>query len=245
MIAATFLGEVVAWFADGANWSGPGGIPNRFFEYAEITFVSIAIASVIGLPLGFLLGHLGKGALVAINVSNIGRAIPSLALLVLTVQITGIGNTPAIVALVALSVPPIVTNTYVGMRGVDRDVREAAHGMGMTGWQRLTRVEAPLALPLVMAGLRTSTVQVAATASLAAVVASGGFGRYIVDGLATQDYVQVFAGAVLVAGFCIALELGLGLVEARVAPGRVRLESPAAHRAVPGLAGTAAPAGPS
>lgn len=239
-----FAGDVFAWFTSSTQWQGANGIPNRFGEYAEVTFLSMAIAIVVSLPVGLVLGHFGRGGLLAINVSNVGRAIPSLALLVLTVQITGIGNAPAIVALVALAVPPIVTNTYVGMRGVDPDIREAAEGMGMNGWQRMWRVEAPLALPLVMAGVRTSTVQVAATASLAAVVASGGFGRYIVDGLATRDYVQVFAGAVLVAFFCIVLELSLGVVEARVSRRRSRLPSPTAHRAVPGLAGTAAPAGP-
>jgi len=239
-----FAGDVIEWFGAPDQWQGEAGIPHRLGEYAEITFVAIGIALVIALPIGLVLGHFGRGGLVAINVSNIGRAIPSLALLVLTVQVTGIGNAPAIVALVALAVPPIVTNTYVGMRGVDPDVREAAEGMGMSGRQRLWRVEAPLALPLIMAGVRTSTVQVAATASLAAVVASGGLGRYIVDGLATRDHVQVFAGAVLVALFCIAIELALGQVEARAARRGVRLPSPTAHRAVPGLAGAAAPAGP-
>lgn len=225
-MSAGFLADVFEWFTAPGQWRGANGIPNRFGEYAEVTFVAMAVALAFALPVGLVLGHLGRGGLVAINVSNIGRAIPSLALLVLTVQITGIGNAPAIVALVALAVPPIVTNTYVGMRGVDTDIREAAEGMGMSRWQRLWRVEAPLALPLVMAGVRTSTVQVAATASLAAVVASGGFGRYIVDGLATRDYVQVFAGAVLVALFCIVLELSLGVVEARVSRRRSRFPSP-------------------
>jgi osmoprotectant transport system permease protein len=128
------------------------------------------------------------------------------------VQITGIGTTPALVALIALAIPPILTNTFVGMREVDRDVREAAHGMGMTGIQQLVRVEAPLAAPLAMAGIRTSAVQVVATATLAAVVGSGGLGRYIVDGFASRDFTQVFSGALLVAALSLAVEVVLGRV---------------------------------
>ena len=244
-MSSSFAGDVVAWFTAREHWEGAGGVPNRLAEHLGMSATALAISLAIALPLGFVLGHLGRGGFIAINLSNVGRAIPSFALLVLTVQITGIGTTPAVVALVALAVPPIVTNTYVGMRGVDPDVREASHGMGMTGWQQLWRVEARLALPLVMAGVRTSAVQVVATATLAAVVASGGLGRFIVDGFASSDYPQVFAGALLVAGLSLFLEVMLGLVEARVAPHRVRLDSPAAHRAVPGMAGAAIPAGPS
>lgn len=214
-----FLGEVARWFGDPANWSGAGGVPNRLVEHLVLSGVAIVIALAVALPIGFSLGHTGRGGLLAINVSNAGRAIPSFALLVLTVQVTGIGRTPAIVALVALAIPPVVTNTYVGMRGVDADIREAAHGMGMTGWQQLRRIEAPLALPLVMAGVRTSTVQVVATATLAAIVASGGLGRFIVDGFASNDYVEVFAGALLVAILCILLEIAFGVIQARLAPG--------------------------
>ncbi|HEX7167651.1 MAG TPA: ABC transporter permease [Acidimicrobiales bacterium] len=237
--------EAVEWFTASEQWSGPSGIPARLVEHAQMSATAIAIALAIALPVGLVLGHVGRGGVLAINVSNVGRAIPSFALLVLAVQVTGIGTAPTVIALVALAVPPIVTNAYVGMRGVDRDVREAAHGMGMTAWQQLWRVEARLALPLVMAGVRTSAVQCVATATLGAVVASGGLGRFIVDGFASQDYGQVVGGAVLVALSCIALEVGLGVVEARVTPRRVSLASPAAHRALPGLAGTVAPAGPS
>ena len=140
----------------------------------------------------------GRGGTLAINVANVGRAVPSFALLVLGFQLLGrhllfgLGALPAYFALVALAIPPMVTNTFVGMREVDPDVREAARGMGMTGGQMLRRVEMPLAVPLIMAGIRTAGVQVVATATLAAVVGWGGLGRFIVDGFGQQDYVQLF-----------------------------------------------------
>lgn len=235
-----FIAEVAEWFGRAENWSGAAGVPNRLLEHLAISGVALGIALAVALPVGFVLGHTGRGGLVAINVSNAGRAIPSFALLVLTVQVTGIGRTPAIVALVALAVPPVITNTYVGMRAVDADLREAAHGMGMTGWQQLRRIEAPLALPLVMAGVRTSTVQVIATATLAAVVASGGLGRFIVDGFASNDYVEVFAGALLVGALCIGVEAAFGGVQLWLdrrrhrPPGTDDVANPSA--ALPGMA---------
>src|SRR5213075_2732728 len=175
-----------------------------------------------GLPVGLILGHTGKGAAIAINVSNIGRAIPSLALLVLGVQLFGIGAKPAFLALVALAIPPIVTNSYTGIREVDADVREAARGMGMTGRAVLWRVEVPMAVPLIMAGIRTAGVQVVATATLAAVVAWGGLGRYIIDGVAQKDTVQVFAGALIVAVISMMTEVGLGITQRALTPTGVR-----------------------
>jgi osmoprotectant transport system permease protein len=194
---------------------------------------------VIALPVGIWLGHRGRGGAVAINLANVGRAVPSLAILALTQQAIGLsgwpgfGARPAFVALVALAVPPLVTNAYVGMRGVDPDVVEAARGMGMTGAEVLRRVELPIALPLVMAGVRTAAVQVVATASLAAVTAWGGLGRFIVDGFGQRDNAQIVAGALLVALMALATELGLGRVQRAVVskgldPGRPGLaEAPA------------------
>jgi osmoprotectant transport system permease protein len=218
VVAMSFLGDVVGWFTTGAHWTGDSGVPNRVWEHVWISGVSVIIALLIALPLGLALGHLGRGGFLAVNVSNVGRAIPSFGLLVLSVQAFGIGSTPAYIALVALAVPPIVTNSYVGVREVDSDVREAARGMGMSGTQMLVRVETPMALPLVMAGVRTAAVQVVATATLAALVGSGGLGRYIVLGLATQDRVETFAGGILVALLAMLTEVVLGLVERRVTP---------------------------
>lgn len=210
-----FLADVVDWFARAETWQGPAGVPHRLAEHLQLSAVSLAIALAVAVPIGLVLGHTGRGGALAVNLANVGRALPSFAILVVMVQITGIGTTPAYVALVALAIPPILTNTYVGMREVDADVKEAAHGMGMTAAQLLGRVEAPLALPLIMAGVRTSAVQVVATATLAAVVASGGLGRYIVDGFANQDHPQIFAGALLVAALSLAVDAALGFAQAR------------------------------
>jgi osmoprotectant transport system permease protein len=173
-------------------------------------------ALVVALPPSLLLGHLRRFGALAVNVSNIGRAVPSFAVLVFAAQVLGIGAQPAFIALFALAIPPLVTNTYVGMAGVDAEIRESARGMGMTGWQSLVRIEVPVALPVLLAGVRTAAVQVVATASLAALVAWGGLGRYIVDGLAQRDFVQVFAGALLVALLSILTELTLALLQRAV-----------------------------
>ncbi|TMC29859.1 MAG: ABC transporter permease [Chloroflexi bacterium] len=175
--------------------------------------ISLLAAAVIALPIGITLGHFGRGGNLAINVSNVGRAIPSFAILVLAVQLVGIGALPAFLALVALGVPPILTNSYVGMREVDPEVREAATGMGMRQRLILWRIELPIALPLIMAGVRTSAVNIVATATLAALVAWGGLGRFIVDGLSQRDYAQLFAGALLVALLSTAVELGLAAAQ--------------------------------
>jgi osmoprotectant transport system permease protein len=215
-----FWRNVFEWFGDGDNWSGVDGVPNRLWEHLQLSGVAVLIAMAIALPIALVLGHIGRGGFLAVNVSNIGRAVPSFAILVLAQQVTHeIGTKPAMIALVALAVPPILTNTYVGVRAVDADVRESARGMGMTGTQVLTRVEAPLAMPVVMAGIRTAAVQVIATATLAALIAGGGLGRYVIDGLAQQDYVKLFAGALLVALFAVVTELSLGKVQRLVTPG--------------------------
>jgi osmoprotectant transport system permease protein len=213
-----FLGLVAQWFLDGSHWQGAGGVPQRVLEHLLMSGASVAAAVVIALPIGVALGHSGRGGNLAINISNIGRAIPSFALLVLALQLVGIGAKPAFVALVALAIPPIVTNSFVGIRDVDADVREAARGMGMRERAILLRVELPIALPLVMAGIRTAAVNVVATATLAALVAWGGLGRFIVDGLAQKDYVQLFAGAFLVAILSLVVELALGLFQRLTVP---------------------------
>ncbi|MCA1683255.1 MAG: ABC transporter permease subunit [Actinobacteria bacterium] len=213
-----FLGDVARWLTASAQWHGTNGIPHRLYEHVTMSGAAIVTAAVIALPVGIVLGHLNRGGSLAVNVSNVGRAIPSFAILVLAAQVFGIGAVPAFCALVALAVPPMVTNAFVGMREVDADLRESARGMGMTGRQMLVRVELPVALPLVMAGIRTAAVQVVATATLAAVVAWGGLGRYIVDGLAQRDNVQVFGGALVVAVLSIATELALAGVQRLVVP---------------------------
>jgi osmoprotectant transport system permease protein len=218
-----FFGDVVDWFRDGSHWSGDDGVIHRLAEHVQISLVSLLIAAAIALPIGVVLGHTRRGGLIAINTSNVGRALPTLAVLILLVQIFGIGDPPGplaflgslptLIALVALAMPPMLTNAYVGMTDVDPDVRESAEGMGMSGAQQLLRVELPIALPLVMAGVRTAAVAVVATATLAAYIGWGGLGRYIIDGLASQDNVEVFAGAVLVALLSVVVEFGLAAVQ--------------------------------
>ena len=218
----SFLEAVVRWFASPAHWQGDGGIPHRLEEHVVMSLAATAAAAVIALPVGLVLGHLGRGGPLAINVSNVGRALPSFAILVLAVQVVGIGAAPAFLALVALAVPPMVTNAFVGMRDVDQQLRDAARGLGMGDLRLLVRVELPNAVPVVMAGVRTAGVQVVATATLAALVGWGGLGRYIVDGLSQRDFVQVFAGALLVAALSAAAELGLALLQRLLTPAGLR-----------------------
>jgi osmoprotectant transport system permease protein len=211
------LGDLAAWFSTAAHWRGTGGIPQRLWEHVQLSGAAVLTALVIALPIGLVLGHLNKGGFVALNVANIGRAVPSIGVLVLAQSAFGIGEMPAYVALVALAIPPVVTNAFIGVRDVDADIREAARGMGMTARQVLRRVELPLAAPLIVAGIRTAAVQVVATATLAALIAGGGLGRFIVDGLAQRDTGQLLGGAILVAVLSVATEAGLGRVQRRMA----------------------------
>lgn len=217
----------LAWFTDPAHWQGSDGIPIRVFEHLELSALAVAIGLAIALPAGLWLGHTGRGAFVAVNVANLGRALPSLALLALALPLAfalhlGLGFWPTLFALVPLTIPPILTNTYVAVRGVDREVVEAARGMGLEERTILRAVELPIALPLILSGIRTAAVNVIATATLGALVAGGGLGRYIVDGLALQEYERLFAGALLVAFLAIAVEIGMGQVDRRVVSPGIR-----------------------
>ena len=220
--------SLIKWFADAAHWSGPDGIPTRLLEHLQLSAESVAIGAAIALPIGIVLGHYGRLGNLAINLSNVGRALPSFGILVIAFQIFGLGDLPIILSLTALAIPPMVTNSYVGLREVDPDIKDAARGMGYRGLAQLLRVELPLAVPLVMAGIRTSAVQVVATATLAALIAGGGFGRYIVDGLAQFDYPKLLAGAVLVALLALATEVSLAGVERLLTPRGIRLVKVAA-----------------
>lgn len=214
-----FLADVAAWFAEPAHWRGDDGMPNRVREHVVMCLAALVTAAVVALPIGLHLGHTGRGGVLAVNVSNLGRAIPSFAIIVLAAQwFEEIGAKPAFVALVALAIPPMVTNTLTAVAGVDPEVKEAAVGTGLTGFQVLARVEVPMGMPLIMAGVRTSGVQIVATATLAALVGWGGLGRYIVDGLATRDFVEVFAGALAVALLSVVAEVGLARLQRLLVP---------------------------
>ncbi|HSS60504.1 MAG TPA: ABC transporter permease [Candidatus Limnocylindrales bacterium] len=227
----SILMRVVEWFTNPAHWTGPDGIPIRLLQHVLLSAESVLIGALIALPIGIVLGHYGRFGTAAMNISNVGRAIPSFALLALSFQIFGLGDAPIIISLTALAIPPMVTNSYVAMREVDPDIKEAARGMGYRELAQVLRVELPLAVPLVMGGIRTSAVQVVATATLAALIAGGGFGRYIIDGLAQFDYTKLVAGAILVALLALATEAGLAGVERLLIPRGLRLlSSPATKR---------------
>jgi osmoprotectant transport system permease protein len=217
------LNSVLQWLTNPAHWQGSDGIPTRLVQHVQLSAESVAIGALIALPIGIGLGHFGRFGNLAINISNVGRAVPSFGILVIAFQVFGLGDLPIVLALTALAIPPMVTNSYVALREVDPDVKDAARGMGYRRLAQLFRVELPLAVPLIMAGIRTSAVQVVATAALAALIAGGGLGRYIVDGLAQQDYAKEFAGALLVAVLALATEVSLWSVEQLLVPRGIRL----------------------
>jgi osmoprotectant transport system permease protein len=213
-----FLVSVAAWLASPTHWVGSDGIPTRIGEHLLLSGLATLVAVVLALPLGVYFGHTGRGGFFAVNVANLGRALPSMALLALALPIAfslklGLGFWPTFLALVPLGIPPVLTNSFVGVREVDRDVVEAARGMGFREVQVLSRVELPIALPIILAGVRNAAVAIVATATLGALVAGGGLGRYIVDGLARQEYERLFVGALLVALLAIATELAFGGAE--------------------------------
>ncbi|MFD4547993.1 ABC transporter permease [Streptomyces sp. NPDC058466] len=208
-----------AWLTDPAHWSGDDGIRHRLAQHLVLTVVCLIISCLIALPVALVLGHLGKGGALAVNISNIGRAVPTFAVLVLLLltPLGKYGEGPTVVALVLFAVPPLLTNAYVGMREVDRDVVRAARGMGMTGRQMLFHVELPLSLPMVLNGVRIAAVQLVATATIAALAGGGGLGRIITAGFNLASTPQVVAGAVLVAVFALIVE-GVFEIAERLAP---------------------------
>ncbi len=218
------LNAVVAWFADPAHWAGPNGVPARLGQHVEISALSVAIAGAVALPLGLYIGHTGRGQALAINLANVGRAIPSLAAIALVVpfsQMLGTGLEyfnlyPTIVAMVVLAIPPILVNAYAGVAEVDPELVESARGMGMTERQVLRRVEIPIALPVIVGGIRSASVQVIATATLGAIYGLGALGGFIVEGVAQRDDGRLFAGVVLVALLALAAEGGLALLQRRL-----------------------------
>lgn len=198
---------------DSANWSGTEGIWARILQHLWYTAVALVISIAIALPIGLRIGHTRRGAFLAINTGNAARALPSLGLLMLAVLITDqIGFLPVLIALVALGIPPILTSTYAGVSGADPAAIDAARGMGMTGGEVLRKVEIPIALPLIISGIRAATLQIVSTATIAALVSLGGLGRYVVDGLKLREFPQMFAGAFLVAVLAVLLDLGFALL---------------------------------
>ena len=213
-----FFAQVYVWFADPANWEGPAGILTRLEEHLILSAIPVAIAALVALPAAMYVGHTRRFELAIVTVANIGRAIPSFALLMIMVILTGLGDGPIIFALTLLAIPPILTNAYVAIQSVDADTIESARGMGMRERGVLFGIEIPLGAPLLVAGLRIAALQVVATATLAAVPAGGGLGRIVVDGLAVRDFPQVFSGALLVAALAGLVEGGFGLAQRLATP---------------------------
>jgi len=201
------LGSAWHWLISAQQWHGANGIPARLAEHAIYTGISLAIAVAVALPAGLLLGHSRRGGFVAVSAANLGRALPTLGLLVLAFTVSSASPAAWLVPLVVLGIPPVLVNAYEGVLGAGEDLRDAAVGMGMTGRQVLLRVEMPVALPLIIAGIRTAAIQVVATATIAAYIGLGGLGRYIIDGLATKDYAMVAGGAILVVAFALVIQI--------------------------------------
>jgi osmoprotectant transport system permease protein len=231
------MGDVIAFFLDPANWQGTTGIPNRLIEHLIISGLSIAFATLIAVPLGLFIGHTNRGASLAINLANIGRAIPSYAMMVIPLPFTlalapvlgysptfGLDFLPIFLAMTFLAIPPLLVSTYAGLRSVDRDLLEAGRGMGLTESQILRRIELPLASSIIVGGFRTATLQVIATATIGAILSGGGLGRFIFDGLnqGLAGRASIYAGAILVAGLAIGVDLVLGWVQRRLTPRALR-----------------------
>lgn len=193
------LDFVNAFFSDSAHWHGYDGIPRRFWEHVQYSLLALAIAAAIGLPVGLLTGHTGRGGNALAFIANAARALPSFGLLVLAVLLIGFGLLPVMIPLVVLAVPPVLVTTYEAVRSVDPAPVDAARGMGMHESRILFQVELPVALPLILSGLRSAAIQIVSTATIAAYVSLGGLGRYIIDGLYQRDYEKVVGGATLVA----------------------------------------------
>ncbi|GAB2869054.1 ABC transporter permease [Streptomyces deserti] len=198
------LNFVSAFFSDSAHWHGYDGIPQRLLEHVQYSLLALALAAAIGLPVGLITGHTGRGGNALAFIATAARALPSFGLLVLVVILMGFGLLPVMIPLVVLAVPPILVTTYEAVRSVDPSPVDAARGMGMRETRILFQVELPVALPLILSGLRSAAIQIVSTATIAAYVSLGGLGRYIVDGLYQRDYEKVVGGATLVAVLALA-----------------------------------------
>ena len=222
VVAPAPLINYFAYLLDPAHWhwNGDSSIPDRIAQHLLYTLLALAVSAVIALPLGLLIGHTNRGAVIAIGLGNLGRSLPTFGLVLLLVTFVGVGLLPVLVALIVLAIPPILAQTYAGIRSVDRAAVDAAVGMGMRPRQVLFLAEVPMALPLIASGLRSALLQVCATATIAAYAGLGGLGRLLIDGLNTNQYDQVFAGAVLVAALAIFLDYAsAGIERAVVSPG--------------------------
>ncbi|WP_205325073.1 ABC transporter permease [Glycomyces sp. YM15] len=199
--------DALAWLTDPAHWTGPGGVPTRVLQHLAITFAAVTAAAILALPAGVLIGHTRKGAGLVGAIAGAARAIPTLGLLTLLGLALGIGLKAPLIALIVLAVPSVLAGAYAGVQNVDTAITGAARAIGMNPRQIVFQVEIPLAAPVLIGGLRAATLQVVATATLAAYTADFGLGRYLFSGLKSRDYAEMLAGALLVAALALLLEL--------------------------------------
>jgi osmoprotectant transport system permease protein len=221
----SFLTFAWDWLRSSQQWQGKDGIPFRVVEHLYYSGFSLLIAVLIAVPLGLLIGHYGRGELTVVNALNVARAIPTLGLLILVVVLLGLSLWAWLIPLVVLAIPAILLNTYEGVAGVDPDLKDAARGMGMTDWQLLWKVEVPVAIPLIMLGLRTAAIFVVATATIAAAIGVGGLGRYIIDGLAANNYGEVAGGAAVIVVLALLVQAVFTGLRRLVVPEGLRLQA--------------------
>jgi osmoprotectant transport system permease protein len=221
----SFLTYAWNWLRQPAQWHGADAIPAHILEQIGYSGLSLLIAAVIALPLGVAIGHTGRGAFLAVSLTNAWRAIPTLGLLVLLVVVLGFSALTWLIPLVVLGVPPILVNTYAGVAGIDPGLRDAATGVGMTRWQQVLQVEVPVALPLIIVGLRTAAISIVSSATIVAYIGLGGLGRNIFDGLANNNYGEVAGGAVLVVLLALAVLLLFALVRRLAVPAGLRMQA--------------------
>jgi osmoprotectant transport system permease protein len=228
------IARTAAWLLDASHWGGANGIPARLLEHVGLSAASLVIALAIALPLGLWIGHTGRFTWLAVNSTNLWRALPSLAVIAIVLPITapldpqaGFKIYPTVAAMIVLALPPILVNAHAGVAGVDRDLVEGGRGQGLSERQILTRLELPLAVPVIVAGIRSGAVQIIATATLGAIFGFGGLGRYLVDGFAQFSRggdAQMLAGAILVAALVIATEAAFAVLQRLLTPRALRLE---------------------
>lgn len=217
-----FFVEAIAWVLDPANWGGPNGIAVRLAQHLAITAVVLGIAAVVALPVGMLIGHTGRGKQAAVMVSGGLRALPTLGVLTLFALWLGIGLRAPVLALVILAIPPLLAGAYAGFESVDRRTVDAARAMGMREGQIAGRVELPIGLPIVVGGIRSATLQIIATATLAAYTADEGLGRFLFEGLKTRDYAEMLGGSLLVIALALVVDGLFALTQRLVVPAGVR-----------------------
>jgi osmoprotectant transport system permease protein len=245
---------LLTYLADGGNWQGAAGIPTRLLEHLVLAGLAVLTACLVALPGGLYIGHSGRFQVLGLNLANVGRALPSYAVMVMVFPVAlaaaaplgydprlGLTFLPIFVAMTLLAIPPILVSSFAGIAEVDRDVVGSSRGMGLSEPQVLRRVELPLALPVIIGGFRIATLQVIATATLGAVLSGGGLGRFIIDGLARRDEGMLYAGVVLVSGLAIGIDLLLAVLQRRLTPRGVRVASGEAVIETVGDLGSVAP----